>query len=177
MFIREAKITDAAGIAHVHVDIWRTTYVGILPTDHLAGLSYEQCEQAWHRTLSMPAGLEFVYLAEDAIGNIIGFASGGPERSGHHVYKCELFAIYLLAEYQRQGVGTKLFSCVIKRFLQQGIQSMLVWVLAGNHPSRRFYEALGGKLVSEQSITIGGVDLLEVAYGWPDISCLADMLT
>jgi hypothetical protein len=52
---------------------------------------------------------------------------------------------------------------------------MLVWVLADN-PSRSFYEALGGELIGEQNVTIGGVDLREVAYGWPDISCLTDML-
>jgi hypothetical protein len=95
MLIREAEITDAAAIARVHVDSWRTTYVGIVPTDHLAGLSYEQREQEWHRTLSIPTGLEFVYVAEDTAGNVIGFAWGGPERSGHPVYKGELFAIYL----------------------------------------------------------------------------------
>lgn len=72
-------------------------------------------------------------------------------------------------------MGKQLLSWVAKRFLQHGIQSMLVWVLADN-PSRRFYEVLGGQLVSEQEITIGGVDLLEVAYGWPDISSLRAVL-
>jgi L-amino acid N-acyltransferase YncA len=175
MLIREAEITDAAAIAKVHVASWRTTYVGIIPTDYLAGLSHEQREQEWRRALSKPAELESVYVAEDTIGNVIGFAWGGPERSGHPVYKGELFAIYLLEGHQRQGVGKQLLSGVAKRFLQQGVQSMLVWVLADN-PSRRFYEALGGQLVSEQKITIGGLDLLEVAYGWPDISCLRGTL-
>jgi hypothetical protein len=85
MPIREAGITDAATIARVHVDSWRTTYVGIVPIDYLAGLSYEQREEKWRRILSMPAGLECVYVAEDATGNVIGFACGGPERSGHHI--------------------------------------------------------------------------------------------
>jgi hypothetical protein len=52
---------------------------------------------------------------------------------------------------------------------------MLVWVLADN-PSRQFYRALGGQLVSQQKITIEGLDLLEVAYGWPDISYLRGTL-
>jgi hypothetical protein len=45
--------------------------------------------------------------------------------------------------------------------------SMLVWVLAENY-ARGFYERLGGALVGEQEITLGGVALREVAYGWPD---------
>jgi GNAT superfamily N-acetyltransferase len=175
MLIRKAEITDAAAIARVHVDSWRTTYVGIVPTEHLAGLSYEQRTEEWRSTLSKPAELEFVYVAEDTTGNVIGFAWGGTESSGHPVYKAELYAIYLLEKYQRQGVGTQLLSWVVRGLLQQGVQSMLVWVLADN-PSRRFYEALGGQQVSEQKITIGGVDLLEVAYGWSDVSCLMDAL-
>jgi GNAT superfamily N-acetyltransferase len=175
MLIREAEITDAAAIAKVHVDSLRMTYISIVPTAYLAGLSHEQREQEWRRTLSKPAEREFVYIAEDTTGNVIGFAWGGAERGGYPVYKGELFAIYLLEEYQRQGVGKHLLSWVAKRFLQQGIQSMLVWVLADN-PSRRFYEALGGQLASEQEITIGGLNLLEVAYGWPDISSLRAVL-
>lgn len=171
MLTREAEIADSAAIAKVHVDSWRTTYAGIVPTDYLARLSYEQRERVWHRTLSAPLGVEFVYVAEDTVGNVVGFASGGPERSRHKDYKGELFAVYISDQDQRQGVGSQLVSCVAKRLSQQGIQSMLVWVLADN-PSCRFYEALGGKLVSEQTIVIGGSPLIEVAYGWPDISRL-----
>jgi hypothetical protein len=46
------------------------------------------------------------------------------------------------------------------------------WVLAAN-PSRAFYAALGGQRVDEKSVTLGGVQLVEVAYGWPDIRGLA----
>ena len=49
---------------------------------------------------------------------------------------------------------------------------MLLWVLAEN-PSRGFYEALGGAEVRQETITIGGTELVEIAYGWSDISPLA----
>ena len=45
MLIREASPTDAAAIARVHVDSWRTTYAGIVPADYLANLSYTRREQ------------------------------------------------------------------------------------------------------------------------------------
>jgi hypothetical protein len=53
------------------------------------------------------------------------------------------------------------------------MNSMLVWVLRDN-PSRGFYEALGGEYVREQAITIGGANLIELAYGWPDTMALLD---
>jgi hypothetical protein len=34
MLIREAFPTDAAALARVHVDSWRTTYAGIVPADY-----------------------------------------------------------------------------------------------------------------------------------------------
>jgi hypothetical protein len=46
---------------------------------------------------------------------------------------------------------------------------MAVWVLALN-PSRKFYEALGGQSIGEQEIERGGRPLVEIAYGWSDLS-------
>ena len=49
---------------------------------------------------------------------------------------------------------------------------MLVWVLEDNHGARRFYESLGGELVGRKTVVIGGADLVEVSYGWKDITGL-----
>jgi GNAT superfamily N-acetyltransferase len=105
--------------------------------------------------------------------SIVGFASGGPERSGHLHYDGELYAIYILDAYQCQGIGRELVSRVAERLLEQGMESLVVWVLAVT-PSRRFYERLGGKEAAEKTVHIGGVQLDEVAYGWCDIRRLAE---
>jgi hypothetical protein len=46
---------------------------------------------------------------------------------------------------------------------------MIIWALKENRRARAFYEAMGGVLVGEKTITIGGAELADVAYGWPDI--------
>jgi GNAT superfamily N-acetyltransferase len=168
MLIRPATPTDAAAIARVHVDSWRTTYAGIVPADYLDHLSYAQREQFWHDIFANPAPSGCVYVAEHDTGALLGFASGGPERSGDTVYRGELYAIYLLARYQRQGLGRRLTLAVAQRLLQCGLPSMLIWVLAAN-PGRAFYAALGGQPVYEKNVTIGAAQLREVAYGWPDL--------
>src|SRR5918998_4172552 len=53
--VREARPADAAGIARVHVDTWRTTYRGIVPDDHLDALSYEARERFWAGALERTA--------------------------------------------------------------------------------------------------------------------------
>ncbi|WP_306428702.1 hypothetical protein [Robertmurraya siralis] len=42
MIIREATLSDAEGIAKVHVDSWRTTYKGIVSDVFLEQLSYKK---------------------------------------------------------------------------------------------------------------------------------------
>jgi GNAT superfamily N-acetyltransferase len=164
MQIRPAHPDDAAALAKVHVDSWRTTYKGIVADDYLASLSYAQREKMWRDILTNFTATTFVYGAEDGRGQLIGFISGGPAQNNELVYAGELFAIYLLDVYQRQGIGRQLTMTLVQRLLAEGISSMLLWVLAEN-PARRFYEALGGQAVKEMAITIGNAELIEVAYG------------
>jgi len=172
MIIREANSADIPALSRVQVDSWRTTYAGIVPTDYLASLSYEQQGRIWGQYFSTLSDTAAMYVAEATAGEVIGFAHSGPERTGNPLYTGELYAIYLLAAYQRQGVGQQLTRAVVNGLLRHGLSSMLVWVLADN-PSRAFYEALGGQYVAAQEITIGTARLTEVAYGWRDIRRLA----
>jgi L-amino acid N-acyltransferase YncA len=166
MIVREASIADVPMIAQVHVDTWRSAYRGILPEHYLASLSYEKRENGWMQILKSAAqSSNFVYVAAEESGQIVGFASGGKERTGDALYKGELSAIYVLDTYQRRGIGLSLTRAVVDRLAIAGIRSMLVWVLKDN-PSCRFYEAIGGQKVYEKQIERGGVMLNEVAYGW-----------
>jgi L-amino acid N-acyltransferase YncA len=173
--IREATIDDAPAIAAVHVAAWRETYLGLVPDDYLAGLAVEPRERMWHDVLTHPVD-RAVYVAEDAGGRIVGLASGGPRQTSDPTYAAyagELYAIYLLRDAQGQGTGRALVRAVASRIAELGMRSLLIWVLADN-PSRRFYEALSGTVVGEQSIAIGGRLLVEVAYGWPDTGMLME---
>lgn len=170
MRIRAATAADAPALARVHVDSWRTTYKGIMPDDLLANLSYGRREAFWREVILKEYAPERIFVAEDN-GVVVGFASCGPERTSNPDYKGELYAIYLFQQYQGRGVGRELCRAVAHYLLEQGHTGMLVWVLEQN-PSRRFYEALGGQEVERKTISMGGVDLLEVAYGWRDIHAL-----
>ena len=83
--IREAVVADAGPIARAHVDSWRTTYPGIVPDDHLASLDVKEREDRW-RVILEAVSHDFTYVAESQEGEIVGFASGGPERSGDSLY-------------------------------------------------------------------------------------------
>ena len=62
---------------------------------------------------------------------------------------------------------------LVNHLIREGMTGLLLWVLAEN-PSRQFYEQLGGRPTYEKSVTIGGVSLIEVAYGWRDARTLIE---
>ncbi len=172
MIVREATRSDVSAMARVHVDTWRTAYRGIVPDEFLTNLSYEKRENGWHQILDNASkDGNFTYVAESESGQIVGFANGGVERAGDPVYQGELRAIYVLQSYQQKGIGRELVRKVAQKLIQMEIHSMLVWVLADN-PACRFYERLGGQKVYEKEIERGGVKLIEIAYGWTDITSL-----
>ena len=170
MRIRQATLDDIPGIARVHVDTWRTAYVDIVPAAHLAGLSYEQRESRWREILIPMGDLRCHFVAENDSGQIVGIATGGPERDGMPGYDGEIFGLYVLAAYQSQGIGRALLQTVAQRLAADRFKAMILWVLKDNLQARAFYETMGGAPAGEKMITIGGTELIEVAYGWPDLA-------
>jgi ribosomal protein S18 acetylase RimI-like enzyme len=165
--IRAATPADAHAIAIVHVASWRTTYAGIVPDAVLRQLSVAQRARYWQRVLANVQPPQQVFVAVDN-ERVAGFAAAGRERAGDPLYKGEILAIYLLQSHQRQGIGRRLVGAAAAHLLAEGLDTLLIWVLEAN-PARRFYAALGGHPVREQMIRIGGVDLLEIGYGWQDM--------
>jgi ribosomal protein S18 acetylase RimI-like enzyme len=167
--IRPARPEDALGIGKVQVDSWRSAYKGLINEAFLASLSFERRAHVWSQTLSNPQSRSFLYVAESNPGEVVGFVSAGPEREGDSIYKGELYAIYLLQQAQRQGLGQKLVKMVMRELVERGFSTMLLWVLKDNLPARKFYEAAGGEALREKPVEIGSQVLIEVAYGWKDL--------
>ena len=176
MEIREVRPEDVAGIARVHVESWRTTYRGIMPQAFLDGLSVESRTRWWEGLFARTDSRRCVLVAEDDDGEMIGFAIGGPESRGGREFTGEVYAVYLLEQHQRRGIGRRLMRAAAERLAALDMPAMLLWVLAENHPSRRFYEAIGGEALRTERIEIGGAELDEVAYGWRDTAALAAAL-
>ncbi|MCQ3805266.1 MAG: GNAT family N-acetyltransferase [bacterium] len=171
--IRAAESGDVPAMARVYVDAWRTTNAGILPSEYLDGLSYRKAELKWYRVLADHQDTPKYFVAETHVGKVVGLAGGGPEREGNPTYRAELYLIYLLAGYQRQGLGRLLVSAVAEESRANGFHSMLVWTFKDTHGACRFYKSLGGELIGSGTITIGGRDVTEVCYGWRNIADLA----
>ncbi len=167
VIIRPARPGDAQAISRVYVETWRSTYAGILPDRVLVGLSQSRQALIWSRAIAKRGRAEFVAVAQDPAGGVIGFASSGAAAGGPPGWG-EVYTLYVLPDHQGQGVGRGLLSALFGEFVAHGIGSALIWVLAAN-PFRFFYEAMGGRRIAEREERLWGTRVREVAYGWPDL--------
>jgi GNAT superfamily N-acetyltransferase len=168
LIVRAAMGTDAAGIARVHVESWRTTYAGIVPEAFLAGLDEAERTLSWREWLTLDVP---VFVAE-LDGEIVGFAGGGAIREPLLDYDAELFAIYLLKQAQGRGIGMALLRALAGSLRDRGLSRMMAWVLASN-TSGEFYAKTGASLISSKEMDIGGAMLPVLAYGWPSLAAIA----
>ncbi|XOZ32785.1 GNAT family N-acetyltransferase [Halomonadaceae bacterium KBTZ08] len=170
--VRRAVLDDVPAIASVHVAAWQSAYAGILPDEVLAALSVENRAAMWEKVLAEESDAKHLFVAESADAGIVGFAALGPEGSGQSDYESELYAIYILEAYQRQGIGLALFQAAVNALLADGFRSMIVWVLADN-TARYFYEALGGSQAARRTVSVADTRYSEIGYGWAPLTAPA----
>ena len=161
--IRDARPDDVPALAALHVTTFKETHgVNGAPT-------YELREAQWRAAFAGESDW-FCYVAELKDGRLVGFAKGTLHDGGVPGYGGELNKIYVLRAWHSQGIGRALVEGVARRFLAQGVGSMLLFGDARN-PSNGFYERLGAeRLLSAEGEFHGG-------YGWRDLGALSKAVT
>ena len=168
--IRKAKLKDATTLGHIQVISWRSAFRNIASDDYLDKMvSEENQADDWKEIL---ADAEQVVFVAETENKLVGYAWAHREDDESIEWDSELISMHILPEYKRQGIGRRLFAAVTSQLKEQGCKSVYLWVLEENHPSRKFYEALGGQYAGKHQIELGDRELTEVAYGWKDINQL-----
>jgi GNAT superfamily N-acetyltransferase len=139
--LRDATRTDAHAIATVVVRSWRAAYRGLLPDDVLAGLSIPDREQFWSEALTNRPPNTRVVVATIA-DTVVGFAATGPplvpaDRADPTLG--DLYALYLVPDVWRRGIGTRLHAAALDRIRSCGFTHAGLWVLDTNERALRFY--------------------------------------
>ena len=171
LVVRAGLPADAAAIARVHRESWRTTYAGILPVEVIARHAGRKSEAAWRRQLLDTARDEAIIIAERGAHGVVGFASCGSARDSLEGLEAEIFALYVMQTHQRRNIGRELMRACARHFVRQGLFGFYVWVLKANR-ARLFYEALGGQEIGGKTERLGKHSFAQVAYGWHDLSAL-----
>ena len=157
---RDVIENDIPELGKLHAITWAQTYNG-KPNIKLR-------QYQWDKTFKEENdGSWFCILVVDKNSRLVGFAKGiiskNESSSEQHG---DLNKIYLLSDYQRIGLGKKLFINVVERFLSKGVNDMTLFGVPQN-PSCGFHEAMGGERLYSEQGTFDG------CYVWRDLKKLS----
>ena len=149
--------TDAEikGKAFVHWKCWQVTYPGLVSHEYLDKFTLEKSEERafqWRDNI-------LVAKDGDRVVGFVGYGHHGPEDPEMG----EVFALYVLPEYQGTGVGQRLMDAALEKL--SAFPHLCLWAVKGNERAIRFYEKNGFRLNGEEkfvsSISAGGVKMIK----------------
>lgn len=168
--VRPALPEDAVAIGTIHTESWKTTYHGIIHQTFLDAIDLSQRIQRAEQRIKDPSIDNLVLLAGDGkdldSGKAVGFADVGPCREKNVDADGEIYAIYLLQNYQNRGGGKILFEAGLAKCIDRGFQRILVSVLTENMGSRKFYEKMGGVAIGTDHVDIEDHRYPTTSYIW-----------
>ncbi len=110
-----------------------------------------------------------MFVAETIRDGVVGFADFGKSRENESTFEGELYAIYLLPEWQRKRIGENLFRLCQKEMIADKINSMSLEALKAS-PYKSFYKKMGGQIVGQGKHSLANVEYETVFYGWNNLS-------
>ena len=126
-------------------------------------IDVDQRAASWRRNLQDRSVLTLVAY-DTTHRDIVGLCDAGRSRSDPSAG--EVYRMYLEHHARRHGLGREMFEQVTDWLRGQELRTLVIWVLDNNHHARRFYEAMGGRMGSRLSSTVGGFPVVELSYVW-----------
>ena len=158
--IRNLTANDVLGVAQIKVDGWRTAYKGIMDDEFLNSLDVETQAQQFAECVGSNN-----FIVAILNGEVVGFCRFIYDNSlspNIDYADCELTAIYVRPDLKNQGIGTRMFKEVVKRFKDKNKTTMILWCLADNVNSVEFYKHMGGEIKEERMVDVGDKQYKEV---------------
>jgi ribosomal protein S18 acetylase RimI-like enzyme len=142
--VRPARTSDAAAIAEVQLETWRSGYAQILPAGALEAISDADAEAHWRdAVLAPPSPTHAVFVALHA-GRLVGLAAVGPsEDEDATEQRAEILELIVGPGFQQAGHGSRLLAAAVDRLEQRGIQSLVTWRFAADEPALAFFRSAG----------------------------------
>ncbi|MER6145729.1 GNAT family N-acetyltransferase [Streptomyces sparsogenes] len=164
MEIRTGRRSDAAQVAALHAESWRTAYAGIMPTGFLSGPLVEDRLELWLGRLDEPQPGAALFVAEDA-GEMAGFAYLMPRPDGRLL----LDNLHARPGRTGTGIGGRLLRHAFTWAAEEHPgKAVYLEVLRANTPAIAFYERHGALRTDERVCRFEqGFELPELEYTWP----------
>lgn len=133
----EADI-EKFGRGRVWWQSWNEAYQGLVDEDYLYHRIF--ADYALRARDDTDGG---VLIAQDEDGQVIGFTKVGPSCDDDMPDAGEVYQLYVLAEWYGKGVGYRLMQEGRRMLVDDGFDTIVLWVLEGNERAIAFYERQG----------------------------------
>ena len=147
MQIRRGAVGDAEALERIRVRGWQVGYRHIFPPEKLDAMPIEWAR--WEESLERPNPGYACLVAEDERG-VVGFATIGPSHDPENRFG-ELHGLYVHPDFWGEGAGRALLTRA-EIELAQTWDDAVLWTLADNPRTRRFYEAAGWRFDGQTSV-------------------------
>ena len=158
--INRSTVNDCKGIAEFITIVWNETYKGIINDKFLVGLKESENQRYLNAEKNFDENNNMQYIIKNDEEKIIGFLKLA-KTDNHEII--EMQSLYLLKDYQKQGIGKKLFEKALEEARKMGYKKMKVGCLEKN-PSNEFYLKMGGKFIAKRKFELPNETLYENVY-------------
>lgn len=151
--IAPAELQDIPDIQSIARRTWAATYADLIPDD-----VQDQLLNSWYSSDGLEQTIRSdrtIFLLARTQQHPVGFAQFAqlsPEAAA-------LARIYVLPEYQNQGIGTTLLDAAIAELKALGVKKLSVEVERDNQTGRRFYARKSFKEIGESMANLPGHQL------------------
>ncbi|WP_455374079.1 GNAT family N-acetyltransferase [Limibacillus halophilus] len=169
--LRQARLDDAAAIARLHAESWRSVYHGILEAHYLAHHLEEERAEFWESFLRRE-GMGDIVLVAERDGELQGFIA--LVREGEEGYDGVVENLHVAPGGRGGGIGRRLLAEACHRLRDQGGKSVCLWVFDSNAAAFAFYKRLGGVVDAHISDPEAGPSEADSRVAWRDLDDLIE---
>lgn len=170
--IRKAKVEEAKDIVMINNIEWRSTYKGLIP-NRIFDMMDQKTDQRIKRKQQTikEKNNTFVALLD---GKVVGFSSYGKAHDDEYSDAGQIYACYILDEYHKYGIGSKLIAQGMQALINDGYTTMISGCLVGNS-ANEFHKYVGGKYIKTIDFDAFGYIAKENIYYYEDINKALEM--
>lgn len=146
ILVRKVKYEDIEQIVDINMKDWKKEYRGIIDDEILDNLNRNEKIKKWREHYTVGN----VIVAEEN-GVVLGYCKYDDNVVSKNTdIDSEIIAIYVDCDKLGRGVGRKLVEYVMNDLRNKNKSKMIIWCLEKNENARKFYEKMGGKLITDE---------------------------
>ena len=154
-FVRDARPEDAAEIARIQLETWRTAYRRMFPLHVLANLDEGYLARGWTEAISSaPSSRHRVLISveqSESASWVVGFAAAGPadeqalapEEPPLPDHVAAITDLLIEPRWGRRGHGSRLLAATVDRWREDGFTSAVAWSYDQDVAMQKFLTSAG----------------------------------